>query len=306
MGKVTEIETVISDCALFKGISQKATIEISRIAKKTTLPKNTSVFRQGDRGDTCYIVISGAVKGYRTSYNGNAYEFVHLGAGESFGEIALLTEKPRPLSVETTEETQLLSISRQDCTSILGKYPDVTTAIGSRVSQWLHKTSAAVESCAVRQSEAPRASWRDLFIVVGFSVICALIFNGSNTKGITLFAKHDLDEAVSFVEPFLAFERQKIHDVIFVDAMPTGFYTQKHISKAISLPLAIFDFMYDMFLSQVERDKEIIVYGRTISKHYDGDVANKLVLRGHKNVRILNGGLAAWEKDGFPVDQKNG
>jgi len=45
------------------------------------------------------------------------------------------------------------------------------------------------------------------------------------------------------------------------------------------------------------------VYGATISKPYDLEVANKLLLRGYKNVRILEGGLAAWEARGYPVEE---
>jgi rhodanese-related sulfurtransferase len=31
-------------------------------------------------------------------------------------------------------------------------------------------------------------------------------------------------------------------------------------------------------------------------------VSNKLVLRGYKNTRILEGGLSDWEKKGYPVE----
>jgi CRP-like cAMP-binding protein/rhodanese-related sulfurtransferase len=302
MGEKDEIRAVISDCALFTGISQEAIVEIADIAKEITFPPNTTVFQQGDLADACYIIVSGAVKGFRKNDKGDAYELIHLEAGESFGEIALLTEKPRPLSVETVKKTHLLVISREDCIPILGKYPDVTAAIGSRVSQWLHKASAAVENGAARQYEAPGMSWLDFLIIVGLGTICALVFNASNPKGISLFPKPYLDESVSFVDPLKAFEKQKTQEVIFVDAMPSGFYEQLHIAQAVSLPLAIFDFMYDMSLSQSEKNKGIIVYGRTISKRYDEEVANKLDLRGHENVRILDGGLKAWEKGGFPVE----
>ena len=110
-----------------------------------------------------------------------------------------------------------------------------------------------MESSASRQYEAPGLSWRDLFIVVGLSIICALVFNGSNQKGISLLTKYYLDEAISFVGPMKAFEKQKRHEVIFVDARPTGFYQQQHIAEAVSLSVVIFDFMYDMSLSQEQR-----------------------------------------------------
>jgi 3-mercaptopyruvate sulfurtransferase SseA len=68
------------------------------------------------------------------------------------------------------------------------------------------------------------------------------------------------------------------------------------------MPVAIFDIMYMMVLSQEQKQREIIVYGRTISKRYDEKLANKLAVRGHKNVKVLDGGLSAWKDKGYPIE----
>ena len=57
-----------------------------------------------------------------------------------------------------------------------------------------------------------------------------------------------------------------------------------------------------MELAQLDKEKQIIVYGRTISSRYNEQVAGKLRLRGHKNVSILAGSLSAWKKKGYPVE----
>ena len=115
-------------------------------------------------------------------------------------------------------------------------------------------------------------------------------------------ARPAFEEAVSFVSPLEAFEKHKKGQSLFVDAMPTSFYEKEHIPGAENLPLAIFDFIYDLTLADADKEKEIIVYGRSISRHYDEEVANKLSIRSHKNVKILKGGLSAWKKSGCPVE----
>ena len=70
------------------------------------------------------------------------------------------------------------------------------------------------------------------------------------------------------------------------------------------MPLPLFDIVYVMTLADEDKEKKIIIYGGTISKHYDLELANKLLLRGYQNVRILDGGLAAWEEKGYPVEEK--
>ncbi len=68
------------------------------------------------------------------------------------------------------------------------------------------------------------------------------------------------------------------------------------------MPLALFDIVYLMTFDGEDKTKKIIVYGRTISKLYDLEVANKLALRGYKNTKVLEGRLSDWEKKGYPVE----
>ena len=70
------------------------------------------------------------------------------------------------------------------------------------------------------------------------------------------------------------------------------------------MPLGLFDIVYLMTFAEEDKERKIVVYGGTISKSYDLEVANKLLLRGYKNVRILEGGLGAWEGSGYPVEEK--
>ena len=182
------------------------------------------------------------------------------------------------------------------------KNSDMMAPVGKGVSLCLHKAGSALECDADRQFTAPRVTWTDYLLIVGLSVVCALVFNRSNFKGMPIVPQSFLDEDVSFENPSAAFDKHKKGETFFVDAMPYSFYEQEHIAGAVSLPLAIFGFMYDVSIGQTDKSKEIIVYGRTISKRHDEEVASNLVARGHKNVKILKGGLDAWKKKHYPVE----
>ena len=152
-----------------------------------------------------------------------------------------------------------------------------------------------------RQMQAPYMSWLDFVIIVGLSLIVSLGFNTVNQKGLPLFQQITLEEAVSFMSPLKAFEKHEKGQSLFVDAMPTSFYEKEHIPGAENLPLTIFDFIYDLTLADADKEKEIIVYGRSISRHYDEEVALKLASRGHANVKVLSGGLSAWREKTYPT-----
>jgi rhodanese-related sulfurtransferase len=175
-------------------------------------------------------------------------------------------------------------------------------SVDKRVILCLHKVGATIKCDVARQFKSPPLSWVDYLLIVGLSVVCALVFNRANFKGIPIVPQSLMDESVSFESPSIAFDKYKKGETLFVDAMPYSFYEQEHIAGAVSLPMAIFVFMYDISIGQTDKSKEIIVYGRTISKRYDEEVASSLAARGHKNVKILKGGLDAWRKKHYPVE----
>jgi len=68
------------------------------------------------------------------------------------------------------------------------------------------------------------------------------------------------------------------------------------------MPYALFDIMYLMFTPRINNAKQVIVYGRTISRRYDELVFRKLMLNGHQNIKIMKGGMRAWDKARLPLE----
>ena len=150
------------------------------------------------------------------------------------------------------------------------------------------------------QSKAPKFSWLDCLLIVVLSILCGIIYNFSASDGIDLVPEFWDDEMVPNVAPEIALTTHWDNSV-FVDARPNIFYKQEHIKGAINVPVAIFDIIYMIELRKLDKNRYIIVYGRTVSSLYDKRVARKFVLRGHRNTMILKGGLPAWKKKGYPV-----
>jgi rhodanese-related sulfurtransferase len=153
--------------------------------------------------------------------------------------------------------------------------------------------------------EKVRERWISLFdyiIIIGLSLLCAIVFNQSNPNGIPLIPPHLFDDALPKITAEDAMKKLESGEALFLDARPSNFFGKDHIKGAKNLPLVIFDIMYLMELGDVEKDKEIIINGRSFSTRYDDEVARKLMLLGHKNVKILDGGLSKWKKKGYPVE----
>jgi rhodanese-related sulfurtransferase len=276
--------------------------EISRVVEDRVLPARSLVFKRGDRGDSFWVILSGKVKVFRSDDQGVEITLSELGPGQSFGEVALLTGEARSASVETLEETQALVLTKEQFEQVLKSHPEVSLTFIKQLSGWLKRDEQALETEARRMATAPQMSWFDFVLLIGISVLFALVFNQSNPHGIPLFQKLPSKEAIPSVTLSAAVEEYKQGEAIFVDAMPAGFYGKRHIKGAVNMPLALFDIVYLMTFDEEDKSKKIIVYGRTISKLFDLEVANKLALRGYKNTRVLEGKLSDWEKKGYPVE----
>jgi putative peptide zinc metalloprotease protein len=89
------------------------------LARLVPLAVDTSgvVIRQGDSGERFYVVRAGRVK---VSRGGEV--LAQLGAGDAFGEIALLLDVPRTATVTALEPTQLLALEAQDFRDLLAGY----------------------------------------------------------------------------------------------------------------------------------------------------------------------------------------
>lgn len=287
--------------SLFREIPREKLEEITRSVSEERIAAGTVVFRQGDIGDKFYVIASGRVRVFRKDRQGVEMELSVLGPGESFGELALISGEPRSAHVETLEETRLIAFPKRLFLRILNDYPDISLAFMKQISTWLVDDVKIVEREVRKQYDRPRLSWFDIVLILGLSVLFGLIFNHSNPNGIPLVPKMPSSGAISRMDPQSVLEAAERGKILIVDAMPVNFYEKRHIRGAINLPPALFEIVYMMTLDGEDRDKQIVVYGRTISRPYDLEVADRLLNRGHRNVGILEGGLAEWEKRGYPT-----
>jgi rhodanese-related sulfurtransferase len=287
---------------VFRDMPEDVVGEIAKVVEAKVIPQGATLFRKGEPGDSFWMIQTGKVRVFRHDEEGVELTLSELGPGESFGEMALLTGEPRSASVETLEETHVMVLAKEQFDRVLKSHPDVSLTFIKQLSSWLKRDEQALVMEAKRLSTPPRMSWFDFAMLFGVSVLFALVFNQSNPNGISLFPNVSAHEKLTTISLSAAAEEHRQGETLFLDATPANFYDRSHIKGAENMPLTVFDFVYMMTLEGEDKSKKIIVYGRTISKLYDVEVANKLILRGYKNVRLLDGNLKDWEKKGYPVE----
>ena len=100
------------------------------------------LFSQGEAGETMYFVESGQVELRGRSAEGRT-SLVLLGAGETVGETALLTGKPRAATARAVTDLQLWALEKADFDALTLKYPRFALAISKALSERLEAMSVA-------------------------------------------------------------------------------------------------------------------------------------------------------------------
>lgn len=123
----------ISELPLFAGLSTAECQQLeSRMRQREFAPQQLIV-REGGPADAAFLVMDGLVA-VRHKDPVSAVEFVlaELGSGEMFGEMALMTGKPRTASVVAVEQTTCAVLERTDFERMLREHPNIALALGRR------------------------------------------------------------------------------------------------------------------------------------------------------------------------------
>src|SRR5207244_12487200 len=76
--------------------------QLAEVAVPRAYLDGEAIFREGDSGDTCYVVRSGRVRVTRRHSDGRVLTLAELGPGQMFGELAMFDGR----SEEHTSELQ--------------------------------------------------------------------------------------------------------------------------------------------------------------------------------------------------------
>jgi ATP-binding cassette, subfamily B, bacterial len=107
------------------------------------------IVRQGDPGDKMYLINKGQVE-IIAGGGGPERPVNILGAGDYFGEMALLAGTPRSATVRTTEPTELYSLAQADLLLLIEREPAVRAAL----SETLARRKGALEAARMAATAA--------------------------------------------------------------------------------------------------------------------------------------------------------
>lgn len=144
----SDLVALLKRVPLFSQLSDEMLAGLGTQLHRRAFRRATMIFHKDQEGDALYIVESGRVRIFRSKEDGKELTIDHKGAGDAFGEMALLDGLPRSASVETEEDTVTYTLSREEFQRHLATSPQLAAAVLAMLSKTLRHLMDYAESLA--------------------------------------------------------------------------------------------------------------------------------------------------------------
>jgi CRP-like cAMP-binding protein len=123
----------IAKVPLFSRCSSKDVRRIAKLADELDIATGKTLTKEGDRGREFFVILDGSADVHQ-----DTRALPPLGAGDFFGEIALITDSARTATVTATTPIRALVVTDRDFRQLLRKRPEiqakVLAAVGDRLA----------------------------------------------------------------------------------------------------------------------------------------------------------------------------
>lgn len=123
-----DLLSLVKSCKIFSALNEAACKKILPKLHKTIFKKGDILFHQGDAPDCVYILLSGRLSAQLVTEKGETKFLNYIEPGETVGELGVLTDEPRTVTVKTVDDSILFKLSKKDFLEVFHLYPSVMVA----------------------------------------------------------------------------------------------------------------------------------------------------------------------------------
>jgi len=135
--------TCLKNADLFKDLQDDELEKLALRLKERVYPPNTAIVREGASGDSMFIIKNGKVEVKKQEPAvGVDFTIATLNNGSCFGEMALLTGKPRTATVIATQATEVFVLEKNDFEALLREHPSISISLNKIVAARIEEMNA--------------------------------------------------------------------------------------------------------------------------------------------------------------------
>jgi CRP/FNR family transcriptional regulator, cyclic AMP receptor protein len=153
-GDESTLSAFLASLPLFCGVRQDLLARLSLASRRRHAPKGSLIFSQLDQPDAFYIVQSGKVAIVLASAGGRELVINEMRPGDCFGELGLLTGRPRSADAVTRVDSWLVVTPRSAFQTLLDDDPQVMRRLLEITARRLSTSSERESALAFMDAEA--------------------------------------------------------------------------------------------------------------------------------------------------------
>jgi CRP/FNR family transcriptional regulator len=131
---------------MFSGLSQDQLEDLADVAVPRSYGAGEVVFREGDEGNSCYVVQSGSLKATKAHADGRTIALTELRPGDMFGELALFSGELRSATIEAVEPTSAVALLAEDIRRLLLGEPEIAIKMLASLADRVRRANERIAS----------------------------------------------------------------------------------------------------------------------------------------------------------------
>jgi small-conductance mechanosensitive channel/CRP-like cAMP-binding protein len=153
---VERITALLAGVEFLEALTTEQLQKLGSEARIIPYPAGGAVVRQGDEGDSLFIVAEGRVDvSVRAVAEGPEQSLATLGSGDYFGEMSLLTGAPRSATIRASEEIRLVVLRKEALRPLLVADPTVLERLSKTLARRQAERDDAIHRATTPEYESP-------------------------------------------------------------------------------------------------------------------------------------------------------
>ena len=136
-----ETARLLARTEVFSDLEPRELAAVAQVAVPRRWDRGEVIFREGDEGDTCYLLRSGAVVLTREHQDGRMVALAELRAGALFGELAMFRGETRSATAEAFETTTAVALLAGDMQRLIRRNPDLALKLLASLAERVSRTN---------------------------------------------------------------------------------------------------------------------------------------------------------------------
>lgn len=151
--EVMEHLLVLRQVPLFSQMTLEQLEAINQLLSEEQYLKGEMIFREGDVGDELYIVVEGEVGIFINHGSSEQLMLTTIGAGQYFGEMAILDDEPRSASVVAMADTRVLVLKGEQLKELVFQMPEIAFEIFKVLTGRIRRSDQRLDEIAKAHAE---------------------------------------------------------------------------------------------------------------------------------------------------------